>query len=62
MPYPPLSQAAETASSLYSAVQYVKRGRESEKERGRDPGVLANLSNALLRSASQPSVAGRRLK
>lgn len=37
------------------------RRREGERER-RDPGVLACLSNALLRSASQPSVAGRRLK
>lgn len=57
-PYSPLSQAAEAASSLYSAVQYVQGG---ERERG-DPGVRACLSNALLRSASQPSVAGRRLK
>lgn len=62
-PYSPLSRAAEAASSLYSAVQYVQWGRGRERKRGvGDPGVLACLSNALLRSASQPSVAGRRLK
>lgn len=64
-PYSPLSQAAEATSSLYLPVLYVLGRRVGRVcgggDRG-DPGVQACLSNALLRSASQPSVAGRRLK
>lgn len=56
-PRSPLSRAAEAASFLYLAAQYEQR--EGSRDGG-DPGVLAWLSNALLRSSSQPSVAGRR--